>query len=88
MLSAALFSVAASAASVPRAGELLPHRATYVLSLGHNLSGSDVVNVRGVMAYEFADACNGWTFWHYREKGGLAPIDELRRVARSKLAAV
>ena len=61
MLSAALFSVAASAASAPRAGELLPHRATYVLSLGHNLSGSDVVNVRGVMAYEFADACNGWT---------------------------
>ena len=61
MLSAALFSVAASAASVPRAGELLPHRATYVLSLGHNLSGSDVVNVRGVMAYEFADACSGWT---------------------------
>ena len=61
MLSAALFSVAASAASAPRAGELLPHRATYVLSLGHNLSGSDVVNVRGVMTYEFADACNGWT---------------------------
>ena len=61
MLSAALFSVAASAASAPRAGELLPHRATYVLSLGHNLSGSDVVNVQGVMAYEFADACNGWT---------------------------
>jgi len=33
------------------------------------------------------DACNGWTFWHYREKGGLAPIDELRRAARSELVA-
>ena len=61
MLAASLFSVAASAASAPRAGELLPHRASYLLSLGHNLSGSDVVNVQGVMAYEFADACDGWT---------------------------
>jgi hypothetical protein len=61
MLSASLFSVAASAASAPRAGELLPHRASYLLSLGRNLSGSDVVNVQGVMAYEFADACDGWT---------------------------
>jgi hypothetical protein len=61
MLAASLFSVAASAASAPRAAELLPHRASYLLSLGHNLSGSDVVNVQGVMAYEFADACDGWT---------------------------
>ena len=61
MLTASLFSVAASAASAPRTGELLPHRASYLLSLGHNLSGSDVVNVQGVMAYEFADACDGWT---------------------------
>jgi len=61
MLTASLFSVAASAASAPRTGELLPHRASYLLTLGHNLSGSDVVNVQGVMAYEFADACDGWT---------------------------
>jgi hypothetical protein len=61
MLAASLFSVAASAASTPRAGDLLPHRASYLLTLGHNLSGSDVVNVQGVMAYEFADACDGWT---------------------------
>jgi|SRR6185369_16658998 hypothetical protein len=61
MLTASLFSVAASAASAPRTGELLPHRASYLLSLGRNLSGSDVVNVQGVMAYEFADACDGWT---------------------------
>jgi len=61
MLTASLFSVAASAASAPRTGELLPHRASYLLSLGRNLSGSDVVNVQGFMAYEFADACDGWT---------------------------
>src|SRR5690606_38960044 len=29
------------------------------------------------------DACNGWTFWHYGEKGALAPIDDLRATARS-----
>ncbi|MGN6467271.1 MAG: site-specific DNA-methyltransferase [Rhizobiaceae bacterium] len=31
------------------------------------------------------DACNGWTFWHYEEKGGLKPIDELRTIARQRL---
>jgi hypothetical protein len=43
------------------AGELLSHRASYLLSLGHSQSGSDVVDVQGVMVYEFADACDGWT---------------------------
>ena len=28
------------------------------------------------------DACNGWTFWHYPDKGSLAPIDALRAAAR------
>jgi modification methylase len=31
------------------------------------------------------DACNGWTFWHYEEKGSLKPIDELRAVVRQRL---
>jgi modification methylase len=31
------------------------------------------------------DACNGWTFWHYEEKGNLKPIDELRAVVRQRL---
>jgi hypothetical protein len=61
MLATSLLSVPAFAATPTGAGILLPHRATYLLSLGHNLSGSDVVNVQGVMAYEFADACDGWT---------------------------
>ncbi len=33
------------------------------------------------------DACNGWTFWHFDKKGSLAPIDELRQVARRGLAS-
>jgi modification methylase len=32
-------------------------------------------------------ACNGWTFWHYREGKALRPIDALREVLRKELAA-
>ena len=31
------------------------------------------------------EACNGWTFWHYEEKGSLKPIDELRAVVRQRM---
>jgi modification methylase len=30
-------------------------------------------------------ACNGWTFWHFERNGALAPIDELRSLARAQL---
>lgn len=30
-----------------------------------------------------AEACNGWTFWHYEEKSGLKPIDFLREKIRA-----
>ena len=30
-------------------------------------------------AVQGAPACNGWTFWHYEEAGGLMPIDTLRQ---------
>jgi modification methylase len=33
------------------------------------------------------DACNGWTFWHTPRNGALAPIDDLRAIARRQLAA-
>jgi len=33
-----------------------------------------------------AESCNGWTFWHYEEGGALKPIDELRTIARSRMA--
>ncbi|HSC19451.1 MAG TPA: site-specific DNA-methyltransferase [Rhizomicrobium sp.] len=32
------------------------------------------------------DACNGWTFWMYEERGSLAPIDVLRQRLRAALA--
>lgn len=30
-------------------------------------------------------ACNGWTFWHYDERGSLAPIDRLRQQVIAEL---
>jgi hypothetical protein len=49
-------------AAVPaEAGEFAPHRASYLLSLGHSPSGSDVADIRGAMTYEFTEACGGWT---------------------------
>jgi modification methylase len=32
-----------------------------------------------------AQACNGWTFWHYDKGGELTPIDALRDEARAQL---
>ena len=32
-----------------------------------------------------AQACNGWTFWHYEANGTLKPIDALREAARRQL---
>jgi modification methylase len=32
------------------------------------------------------DACNGWTFWQYEDKGKLFPIDYLRQRLRADLA--
>ena len=32
-----------------------------------------------------AEACNGWTFWHYEKPYGLEPIDALRAQARTQM---
>lgn len=32
------------------------------------------------------DACNGWTFWYFEEKGKLKPIDDLRTIVRAEMA--
>ena len=34
-----------------------------------------------------ADACNGWTFWHFKSGGGLKPIDLLRQQVRAEMAS-
>ncbi len=35
-----------------------------------------------------AEACNGWTFWHQRRDGRLAPIDELRTDVRARMGSL
>jgi modification methylase len=35
-----------------------------------------------------AEACNGWTFWHFETTGGLRPIDLLRQQVRAEMAGV
>jgi len=37
-------------------------------------------------AVQKAQACNGWTYWHFEEKSGLKPIDFLRDKIRKKMA--
>jgi len=32
-----------------------------------------------------ADACNGWTFWYFEDRGKLVPIDVLRQKLRAEL---
>jgi modification methylase len=32
------------------------------------------------------EACNGWTYWHFEEKGARKPIDALRGKIRAELA--
>ena len=34
-----------------------------------------------------AQACNGWTFWHFEEKGSLVSIDLLRQQLRAEMTA-
>ena len=36
-------------------------------------------------AVQNAQACNGWTYWHFEEKSGLKPIDFLRDKIRKEM---
>ncbi len=47
-----------------RAQALTPHRASYVLSMLKTDGRSGIVDVRGALIYEIAEACNGWTVSH------------------------
>ncbi len=34
------------------------------------------------------EACNGWTYWHFEDKGGRKAIDVLRGLIRAEMAAL
>ena len=43
-----------------QAGDLLPHRALYRMSLATTSSTSDITDARGAMLYSFTDVCDAW----------------------------
>lgn len=46
--------------AVADATDIVPHRAGYELRLDKARSGSGVVDVTGVLSYDWADSCDGW----------------------------
>ena len=59
VLAALALLLAAPALAIAEPVQLAAHRATYTLSLDTARQG-DVNGVRGTMAYEVTDACDGW----------------------------
>ncbi len=50
----------AGAASADGAADIQPHRAGYELSLKSVRSGSGIIDVNGVLSYDWSDSCDGW----------------------------
>lgn len=49
-------------AAVPAlSAEIVPHRASYTLTLGQAKSSSGVVDIQGAMYIEWQEVCDGWT---------------------------
>src|SRR5205085_10704141 len=55
------------------AAEIMPHRALYTMSLGRVQGDAGVTGAAGTMAYQWGQACDGWTIeQRYRLKMGYA----------------
>ena len=55
------------------AAEIMPHRALYTMSLGRAGGDASVSAASGTMAYQWGEACDGWTVeQRYRLKMGYA----------------
>ncbi len=64
----------------------MKHRAT-VRADGSLASGAHQGSIHKVGALvQGQDACNGWTFWHFRTGKRLKPIDDLRALMRAEMA--
>jgi len=50
---------------------------------GENVAGS--IHKMGAHLQN-APSCNGWTYWHFEEKGSMVPIDMLRQKMRAELS--
>lgn len=60
-------------------------RTARVRADGSLIAGVETGSIHQIGAHVLgAPACNGWTFWHVRKDGGLAPIDLLRARIRAE----
>ena len=63
-------------------------RTARVRADGTVAAGAETGSIHQVGAHvQGAPSCNGWTFWHVRQAGGLAPIDILRARIRAEMEA-
>jgi modification methylase len=61
-------------------------RTARVRADGTVAAGAECGSIHQVGAHvQGAPSCNGWTFWHVRQAGELAPIDILRARIRAEL---
>ncbi|MEQ8936441.1 MAG: DNA methyltransferase, partial [Amphiplicatus sp.] len=56
------------------------------------VAGPDGAQVQGSIhkmgaLVQRAEACNGWTYWHFEEKSGIKPLDFLRDKMRKQMGA-
>ena len=69
----AAWAGAAGLAGAAGAAEIMPHRALYSMSLGRASGDAGVTGAGGTMAYQWGEACDGWTVeQRYRLKMGYA----------------
>jgi hypothetical protein len=61
---------------------LQPHRVLYALNVKSLSTDSGVVDARGVIAYEFADSCDGWNTKH-TFRLGLTRQDSTEKIVRT-----
>ncbi len=55
---------------------------------GSLVSGRDSGSIHKLGALlQGQESCNGWTFWHFKQKGKLVSIDSLRKVIREQMTA-
>jgi EipB-like len=55
-----LLAGTSGAAFADAASNILPHRAGYELSLRSVRSGSGIIDVTGLLSYDWTDTCDGW----------------------------
>lgn len=69
----------AAPAPVPGSAAVAPHRAIYRMSMATARNGSPVLDVRGKMMFQWADACDGWTTeQHFRLNFAYAEGEEAK----------